>query len=161
MSPDTHAGETGDLVHFAVGEDFPEIRAAIRKICEGYPGAYWRDLEAKEAYPTDFVQALTREGFGLLSEIDLRAKFREKLGVEFREYVILGACHAPSAYKAVSLEESIGVFMPCNVIVHAVEGGTAVKAVRPSVTMGHVENPGLEPIGREVEAMLERVVRSA
>mgnify|MGYP004706853979 CR=1 FL=1 len=62
MSPDIHA-EPGDLVHFAVGEDFPEIRQAIRKICAGYPGAYWRDLEAKEAYPTDFVQALTREGY--------------------------------------------------------------------------------------------------
>src|SRR5689334_5172813 len=64
MSPDTRAttGE-GDLVHFAVGEDFPEIRQAVRKICEGFPGAYWRDLEAREAYPTDFVQALTQAGF--------------------------------------------------------------------------------------------------
>ena len=62
MSPDTH-GADGELVHFAVGEDFPEIRQAIRKICEGFPGSYWRELEAKEAYPTEFVQALTREGY--------------------------------------------------------------------------------------------------
>jgi uncharacterized protein (DUF302 family) len=106
-------------------------------------------------------QALAREGFGVLSEIDLKAKFREKLGAEFREYVILGACHAPSAFKAVTAEESIGVFLPCNVIVHAVPGGTAVKAVRPTVTLGHVKNPALEPLGREVESMLERVVKSA
>ena len=107
------------------------------------------------------IEALAREGFGVLSEIDLRAKFREKLGADFKEYVILGACHAPSAFKAVSTEESIGVFMPCNVIVHAVAGGTAVKAVRPTVTLGHVKNPALESLGREVEAMLERAVRSA
>ncbi|HUN48989.1 MAG TPA: acyl-CoA dehydrogenase family protein [Stellaceae bacterium] len=62
MSPDTHTAD-GELVHFAVGEDFPEIRQSIRKICEGFPGSYWRELEAKEAYPTDFVQALTREGY--------------------------------------------------------------------------------------------------
>ena len=106
-------------------------------------------------------QALTREGFGILSEIDLKAKFLEKLGADFKEYVILGACHAPSAYQAVTLEESIGVFMPCNVIVHAVAGGTAVKAVRPSVTLGNVKNPALEPLGREIEAKLERAVKSA
>ncbi len=106
-------------------------------------------------------EALAREGFGVLSEIDLKAKFREKLGADFKEYVILGACHAPSAYRAVSAEESIGVFLPCNVIVHATAGGTAVKAVRPSVTLGNVKNPALDPLGREVETMLERVVRSA
>jgi uncharacterized protein (DUF302 family) len=106
-------------------------------------------------------EALAREGFGVLSEIDLKAKFREKLGADFKEYVILGACHAPSAFQAISTEESIGVFLPCNLIVHAVPGGTAVKAVRPSVTLGNVKNPALEPLGREVEAMLERVVRSA
>lgn len=106
-------------------------------------------------------QALAREGFGVLSEIDLKAKFLEKLGADFKPYVILGACHAPSAYQAVSAEESIGVFMPCNVIVHAVAGGTAIKAVRPSVTLGNVKNPALEPIGRDIEAKLERVVKSA
>ncbi|HEY7728069.1 MAG TPA: DUF302 domain-containing protein [Candidatus Eisenbacteria bacterium] len=103
-------------------------------------------------------RALAKEGFGVLTEIDLRAKLKEKLGVETKDYVILGACHPPSAHRAVSLEESIGVFLPCNVVVHATEGGTAVKAVRPSVTLANVGNPSLEPIGREVEAMLTRVV---
>ncbi len=64
MSPDTRAAAgDGELVQFSIGEDFPEIRQAVRKICEGFPGAYWRDLEAREAYPTDFVKALTQAGF--------------------------------------------------------------------------------------------------
>jgi len=105
-------------------------------------------------------QALAKEGFGVLSEIDVRATLKKKLDVDFKDYVILGACHPPSAHQALTREESIGVFLPCNVIVHATEGGTAVKAVRPSVTLGNVNNPALEPLGREVEAMLTRVVNS-
>lgn len=105
-------------------------------------------------------QALAIEGFGVLTEIDVQATLKKKLGVKFKDYVILGACHPPSAHQALTHEESIGVFLPCNVIVHAAEGGTAVKAVRPSVTLGNVNNPALEPLGREVEAMLARVVKS-
>jgi uncharacterized protein (DUF302 family) len=105
-------------------------------------------------------QALAREGFGVLTEIDLKAKLKEKLGVEFKRYVILGACHPPSAHRAVSAEENIGVLLPCNVVVHAADAGTAVKAVRPTASLGIVQNPALEPIGREVEAMLARVVAS-
>ncbi len=105
-------------------------------------------------------EALAREGFGVLTEIDLKAKLKEKLGVEFKDYVILGACHPPSAYQAVSAEESIGVLLPCNVVVHAADGGTMVKAVRPTASLGIVRNPALEPLGREVEAMLTRVIQS-
>ena len=105
-------------------------------------------------------EALAREGFGVLTEIDLKAKLKEKLGVDFKDYVILGACHPPSAYKAVLAEESIGVLLPCNVVVHSAEGGTIVKAVRPTASLGIVKNPALEPLGREVEAMLTRVVQS-
>jgi uncharacterized protein (DUF302 family) len=105
-------------------------------------------------------QALANEGFGVLTEIDVQATLKKKLDVTFKDYVILGACHPPSAHRALTHEESIGVFFPCNVVVHATEGGTAVKAVRPSVTLGNVGNPALEPLGREVEAMLVRVVKS-
>jgi uncharacterized protein (DUF302 family) len=105
-------------------------------------------------------EALAKEGFGVLTEIDVRATLKKKLDVKFKDYVILGACHPPSAHQALSHEESIGVFLPCNVVVHATEGGTAVKAVRPSFTLGNVNNPALEPLGREVEAMLTRVVKS-
>lgn len=106
-------------------------------------------------------ESLAREGFGVLSEIDLRGKLKEKLGVEFEEYVILGACHPPSAHRAVSIEESIGVFLPCNVVVHAAPGGSVVKAIRPGATLSIVGNPALTAVGREVEAMLERVVAAA
>jgi uncharacterized protein (DUF302 family) len=105
-------------------------------------------------------EALAKEGFGVLTEIDVRATLKKKLDVTFKDYVILGACHPPSAHQALSHEESIGVFLPCNVVVHATEWGTAVKAVRPSVTLGNVNDPALEPLGREVEAMLTRVVQS-
>lgn len=105
-------------------------------------------------------EALGKEGFGVLTEIDVRATLKEKLDVKFKDYVILGACHPPSAHQALSHEESVGVFLPCNVVVHATEGGTAVKMARPTVTLGNVNNPALEPLGREVEAMLTRVVNS-
>jgi uncharacterized protein (DUF302 family) len=105
--------------------------------------------------------ALAREGFGVLTEIDVRATLKKKLGAEFEDYTILGACHPPSVLRALSEEESLGVFLPCNVVVHAAEGGTAVKAVRPTVTLATAGNPALEPLGREVEAMLARAVESA
>jgi len=126
-------------------------------------GEYFIEKRLSGDFPTTVArvkEALAREGFGILTEIDLRAKLKEKLGVDFKDYVILGACHPPSAYKAVSVEESIGVLLPCNVVVHAVEGGTVVKAVRPTVSLGIVKNPTLEPLGLEVETMLTRVVQS-
>jgi len=126
-------------------------------------GEYFIERRLSSDFQTTVVrvkEALAREGFGVLTEIDMAAKFKEKLGVDFKNYVILGACHPPSAYKAVSAEESIGVLLPCNVVVHAVEGGSVVKAVRPTASLGIVKNPTLEPLGREVEAMLTRVVQS-
>jgi uncharacterized protein (DUF302 family) len=117
--------------------------------------------------PADFATtvervraALARVGFGVLTEIDVRATLKKKLDAEFKEYVILGACHPPSALRVLSEEESLGVFLPCNVVVHAAEGGTAVKAVRPTITLASAGNPALEPLGREVEAMLSRAVES-
>jgi uncharacterized protein (DUF302 family) len=105
--------------------------------------------------------ALQREGFGVLSEIDLKAKLKEKLGVDYKPYVILGACHPPTAYKGVSMNEGVGVIMPCNVVVHAADRGTAVKAVRPQATLKMFRNPSLDALGAEVEAMLRRAVESA
>jgi uncharacterized protein (DUF302 family) len=101
---------------------------------------------------------LAKEGFGVLSEIDVKQKLEEKIGVDIRSYVILGACHPPSAHEALKADPSIGVFMPCNVVVHATEGGTAVKAVRPTVSMGIAGLEQLRPVGERVEAALRRVV---
>ena len=105
-------------------------------------------------------EALAKEGFGVLTEIDIRAKLKEKLGVDFRPYVILGACHPPSAYKALSEEISIGVLLPCNVVVHAEEIGTSVKAVRPTVSLAATGRQDLCELGKDIEARLRRVVES-
>jgi len=104
--------------------------------------------------------ALQVEGFGVLSEIDVKERFREKLGVEFKRYVILGACHPPSALEALTREESIGVLLPCNVVVHDAESGTAVKAVRPTMSLGVAGREDMAPLGQDVEDRLRRVVES-
>ena len=105
--------------------------------------------------------ALQSVGFGVLTEIDLKAKLKEKLGVDHKQYLILGACHPASALKAVGMEEGVGVVMPCNVVVHATAGGTAVKAVRPTASLAMFRNPTLMKLGEEVEEMLKRAVETA
>lgn len=104
--------------------------------------------------------ALKNEGFGVLTKIDMREKFREKLGVEFPDYVILGACNPPGAYKAVLAEENIGLLLPCNVIVYEKGGKTMVGIIKPTVAMGMVENEALKPLALEVEERLKRVFDS-
>lgn len=104
--------------------------------------------------------ALAERGFGVLSEIDVQAKLKEKLGVDMKPYVILGACHPPSAHRAISEEESIGVLMPCNVVVHQAEGGTAVKAVRPSISLAVTGREDLADLADSVEEMLGDMVQS-
>ncbi len=104
--------------------------------------------------------ALKAEGFGILSTIDVREKFREKLGIEFPNYVILGACNPPSAHKAILAEENIGLLLPCNVIVREKGGKTAVGIIKPTVAMGMVDNQALKPLALEVEARLKRVFDS-
>ena len=103
---------------------------------------------------------LTNEGFGIMSEIDVKAVMHKKLNQEFGKYVILGACHAPSAHKALMAEKDIGLLMPCNVVVYEDDGMTYVAAVRPTVTMQIVGNPKLASIGAVVEAKLKKVVDS-
>jgi uncharacterized protein (DUF302 family) len=105
-------------------------------------------------------EALAGEGFGVLSEIDVCATMKKKLDEDIVPYTILGACHPPSAFKALSEEISIGVLMPCNVVVHGVEGGTAVKAVRPTISMGVAGREDLADVAGPVEEALARVVAS-
>jgi uncharacterized protein (DUF302 family) len=100
---------------------------------------------------------LKGEGFGILSTIDLREKFREKLGVEFHKYVILGACNPPSAYEAISHEENIGLMLPCNVVVYEKEQKVAVGVIKPTVAMQMIENDSLAEIAKKIEQKLKRV----
>ena len=105
------------------------------------------------------TEALKREGFGILTDIDVKATLKNKLGADFRPYRILGACSPPLAYRALQLEDKIGTMLPCNVIVQEHANGTVeVSAVDPVASMQAIENPGLAEVAKEVQAKLRRVV---
>ena len=107
------------------------------------------------------TEALKQEGFGVLTEIDVRATLKKKLDVDFRPYRILGACNPQFAYQALQAEDKIGTMLPCNVIVQdAGDGRTEVAAVDPIASMQAVENEQLGAIAAEVRERLRRVVDS-
>ena len=104
-------------------------------------------------------KALADQGFGVLTDIDVKATLKNKLGVDFRPYRILGACNPPLAYRALQLEDKIGTMLPCNVIVQEYPGdGVEVSAVDPVASMQAIENPGLAEVAKEVQAKLRRIV---
>jgi uncharacterized protein (DUF302 family) len=105
-------------------------------------------------------EALKSEGFGVLTEIDVKATLKKKLDVDFRQYIILGACNPPMAYKALSTELEIGLLLPCNVIVYEEGDGSMVSAIDPVEAMAVVDNPKLKPVAEQVKAKLERVIDS-
>lgn len=100
---------------------------------------------------------LKKEGFGILTRIDVREKFKEKLDIDFKKYVILGACNPPSAHKAIVAEEDIGLMLPCNVILYEKDGKTVVSIIKPSAAMETIGNENLTEIARIVEEKLQRV----
>ena len=102
---------------------------------------------------------LQKEGFGVLTEIDIKATLKKKLDVDFYNYRILGACNAPFAYKALKAENKIGTMLPCNVIVQEKEPGIIeVSAINPIVSMQAVVNESLAPIAMEIGDKLKRVL---
>ncbi len=102
---------------------------------------------------------LKKEGFGVLTEIDVRDTLKKKLDVEFRNYRILGACNPPFAYKALQAEEKIGLLLPCNVVVQERPGGgVEVAAIDPAASMQTVANPALADIAAQVREKLQNVV---
>ena len=103
-------------------------------------------------------EELAEEGFGVLTEIDVQATLREKLGEEVDPYVILGACNPTYAHRALGLEPDLGALLPCNVVVHERDGETRVSAVDPIAMLSIVDNPGLDAIAGEVRAKVERAV---
>ena len=103
-------------------------------------------------------QALAAEGFGVLTEIDVHATLKAKLGVEGEPYVILGACHPASAYRALTVAPEVGVLLPCNVTVSVEGGQTVVRAMNPAGAMSVIGKPALAEVGVEVGAALRRVV---
>ena len=104
---------------------------------------------------------LKKEGFGVLTEIDVKETLKKKIDVDFKKYKILGACNPHFAHKVLSIEDKIGVFLPCNVVVEEHENGEVeVSAVDPIASMLAVENKGIEELAKEVQQKLKRVIES-
>jgi uncharacterized protein (DUF302 family) len=113
-----------------------------------------------EAAVAQVREALAGEGFGVLTEIDVQATLKKKLDVDFRPYVILGACNPPLAHQALVAEREIGLLLPCNVIVYAgdEEGRSVVSIMDPEAALSLAGNAAVAPLAREVRARLERVL---
>jgi len=107
------------------------------------------------------TEALKREGFGIITEIDVKETFRKKLGIEFRNYRILGACNPALAHEALQLEDKVGTMLPCNVVVQETLGGTIeVAAIDPVASMLAIDNPRLKEAAEQVREKLRKVVAS-
>jgi len=105
--------------------------------------------------------ALAQEGFGILTEIDVKETLKKKLEVDYPNYRILGACHPQSAYQVLKKEQEIGLLLPCNVIVYEKDNGNiTVSAIRPTTAMQVVKNDEVASIAQEVERKLEQVIAS-
>ena len=114
-----------------------------------------------EAALEKVTEALMAEGFGVLTEIDVKATFKKKLDVEFRPYKILGACNPPLAYKALSNAPDAGMLLPCNVTVSQEEDGrTLVSIIDPLAVMGFLVDPALDDVAREANDRLRRVAQA-
>ena len=107
------------------------------------------------------VISLKNEGFGVLTEIDVKETLRKKLDVDFQKYTILGACNPSFAYQALKAEDKIGIMLPCNVIVQEIsEGEVEIAAVDPVASMKPIENPALLEIANQVQEKLRKVIKS-
>jgi uncharacterized protein (DUF302 family) len=107
------------------------------------------------------TDALKQEGFGILTQIDVKDTLKKKLNIDFAKYVILGACNPPLAHRALSSETEIGLLLPCNVIVYeGKDGRTVVAAQDPDAALGIVGNPAIAPVAQEARERLVRVIES-
>lgn len=105
------------------------------------------------------TEELRKEGFGILTDIDVKATLKKKLDVDFRKYRILGACHPQFAYQALQAEDKIGTMLPCNVIVQELaEGKVEVAAIDPIASMMAIQNPSLGGVAQQVQAKMKKVV---
>lgn len=101
---------------------------------------------------------LANEGFGVITEIDVKETFKKKIDIDFVDYVILGACHPVTAHKVLDMEKDMGLFLPCNVVVYSENGNVFVNAILPTIAMGMVKNDKLAPVAMEVEEKLKKVI---
>lgn len=101
--------------------------------------------------------ALAEEGFGVLTQIDVKGTLKKKLDVDFRRYVILGACNPKLAHQALQADDKIGLLLPCNVVVQEVDGGSEVTIIDPKAMFTFIEDASVQPIAKEAEERLRRV----
>mgnify|MGYP006287374555 CR=1 FL=1 len=106
------------------------------------------------------IEALKAEGFGVLTDINVKETIKQKLGADFMEYEILGACNPPLAHKALSTNPDVGLLLPCNVILYSDGSGTTVNIVDPDSMVAMMPGAGLEPVAAEAKARLSRVLES-
>jgi len=106
------------------------------------------------------LEELPKEGFGILTEINVKETLKQKLDLNVDDYVILGACNPSFAHKALTIEHEIGLLLPCNIIVYKKEDDVFVSAILPSVAMSMVENPDLQVIAEEIEGKLKKVINN-
>jgi uncharacterized protein (DUF302 family) len=106
------------------------------------------------------TDALKAEGFGVLTEIDVKATLKKKLDVDFRSYKILGACNPPLAYRALTAAPEVGLLLPCNVTVAQVDDGIEIGIIDPLSMMGFITHPDLEPVAEEARQRLDRVAKA-
>lgn len=105
------------------------------------------------------TEALKQQGFGIITEIDVRNTFKNKIGVDFRDYRILGACNPQLAHEALQIEDKVGTMLPCNVVVQDMGSGKVeVAAIDPVASMQAIDNPRLKQAAEQVQAKLQRVV---
>lgn len=122
-------------------------------ISRSLPGVTFQDALSRVR------ESLAKEGFGVLSEIDVKATMKKKLGLDFGDYVILGACNAPLAHMALTGEPALGLLLPCNIVVAVdPEGRTEVGAIDPVAMFSVVDRADIAPIAADVRARLERVI---
>ena len=106
------------------------------------------------------IEELKKEGFGVLTTIDVKETLKKKIDVDFKKYTILGACNPPLAHKALQAEEEIGLLLPCNVIVYEKDNKTAVSVFNPGLMSQVVDNKNIKPVADEVQEKLKRVLNN-
>lgn len=117
--------------------------------------------ETFEAVDERVRKSLADNGFGVLTEIDVKATMKKKLDVEMDPYLILGACNPKMAHQAIGMEPRVGAMLPCNVILRAVDGGVEVSAIDPVASMTAIENPDLKSVAAQVRDLLSKAVKAA
>ncbi len=130
------------------------MRATDFGMYRALPGVAYEDAVRR------VEEALKQEGFGILTRIDVRETLKQKIDVDFHPYVILGACNPPLAHRALSAEDTIGLMLPCNVVVAATDSGSEVAIAKPKMMMQVASAEGLEEVAEDAQSRLERALES-